>query len=80
MIFILILALNLFPIPIPIRIDCEQQQICPKCSQVLDESKFHSTDDIVRRRWQTPKPGEEGYQTSYQDFHSLVSTSSIRSA
>lgn len=53
-----------------LTINCEQ--ICPKCNQVFDEGKFHVTDDIIKRRWQTPKRGDENYQPSYQDLHSLV--------
>lgn len=53
-----------------LTINCEQ--ICPKCNQVFEEGKFHVTDDIIKRRWQTPKRGDENYQPSYQDLHSLV--------
>ena len=53
--------------------DDKADELCPKCGQSINETRFHAYDDIFKLRWQTPRPGTEKYQESYQDYHSLVS-------
>jgi hypothetical protein len=68
----------------------ENFQICPQdCPNVLpgcdifreesclDKLQFHATPGVEQKRWQTPKPGTKGYQSSYQDYHTLVGYTDI---
>lgn len=41
------------------------------------DTQFHSNPEVNSRRWQTPKPGAENYQKSFQDYHSLVGYADI---
>ncbi|CAF1243539.1 unnamed protein product [Rotaria sordida] len=43
----------------------------------VDDSQFHATSDVEEKRWQTPKPGTNGYQSSFQDYHTLVGYADI---
>ena len=61
--------------------DCTNE--LPGCERFNDEScrsgsQFHANEGLEKRRWQTPKPGSKGYQSSYQDYHSLVGYADIR--
>ncbi|CAF1049176.1 unnamed protein product [Rotaria sp. Silwood1] len=68
----------------------ETYQTCPQdCSNELsgcgifkeescvDDSQFHAIAGVEEKRWQTPKPGMNGYQSSFQDYHTLVGYADI---
>jgi hypothetical protein len=40
-------------------------------------SQFQANAGVDAKRWQTPKPGTNGYQPSYQDYHALVGYTDI---
>ncbi|CAF1515046.1 unnamed protein product, partial [Rotaria sordida] len=43
----------------------------------VDDSQFHATPGVEEKRWQTPKPNMNGYQSSFQDYHTLVGYADI---
>ena len=68
----------------------ENHQMCPQdcpnelpgCDIFREEScqsgsQFHANPGVDAKRWQTPKPGTNGYQASYQDYHTLVGYADI---
>ncbi|CAF4628781.1 unnamed protein product, partial [Rotaria sp. Silwood2] len=72
---------------------CQKSEIyktCPQdCSNELlgcgifkeesctDDSQYHVTAGVEEKRWQTSKPGTNGYQSSFQDYHTLVGYADI---
>lgn len=70
-IFVVVIAILI--VIYEIKSDDKADEYCHKCGQSTNESRFHAYDDIFKLRWQTPRPGTEKYQESYQDYHSLVS-------
>ncbi|CAF4239434.1 unnamed protein product [Rotaria sordida] len=72
--------------------ECELGETCPSdydCSNELsgcgtfkeescvDDSQFHATPGVEEKRWQTPKPDMNVYQSSFQDYHTLVGYANI---
>jgi hypothetical protein len=39
--------------------------------------QYHANPGVDAKRWQTPSPGSEGYQPSYQDYYKLVGYADI---
>ncbi|CAF3812638.1 unnamed protein product [Rotaria sordida] len=50
------------------------EEFCPGGQQ---GQQFHANADVNDKRWQTPKPGTSGYQSSFQDYHTLVGYADI---
>ncbi|CAF2112062.1 unnamed protein product [Rotaria magnacalcarata] len=60
--------------------DCPNE--LPGCGVFREESceggsQFHANAGVEAKRWQTPKPGTKDYQSSYQDYHTLVGYADI---
>jgi len=68
----------------------ENHQTCPQdcpnelpgCGIFREESceggsQFQANPGVDAKRWQTPKPSTNGYQPSYQDYHTLVGYADI---
>ena len=60
--------------------DCPD--ILPGCDIYPEEScqsdtQFHANPGVDAKRWQTPRPGADGYQPSYQHFYRLVGYADI---
>ncbi|CAF1006803.1 unnamed protein product, partial [Didymodactylos carnosus] len=60
--------------------DCPNE--LPGCQIFNEEScsggqQFHANPSVAEKRWQTPKPGAQRYQTSFQDYHALVGYADI---
>jgi hypothetical protein len=68
----------------------ENYQTCPQdCPNVLsgceifreesciDKTQFHANPSVEQKRWQTPKSGTDKYQSSFQDYHTLVGYADI---
>ncbi|CAF3961044.1 unnamed protein product, partial [Rotaria sordida] len=51
--------------------------ICQTNESCVDDSQFHATPGVEEKRWQTPKPNMNGYQSSFQDYHTLVGYADI---
>jgi alpha-amylase len=55
----------------------------PNCEIFNDESclsddQINANSGIEKRRWQTPRQGQQDYQPSYQDYHTLVGYADIK--
>ncbi len=61
--------------------DCPNE--LPGCERFNDEScrsgsQFSANEGVGARRWQTPKPGSSGYQSSFQHMYALVGYADIK--
>ena len=60
--------------------DCPNE--LPGCGVFREEScsggtQFSANPGVEEKRWQTPKPGATGHQSSFQDYHTLVGYADI---